>query len=230
MTPEKMREVLDFLAALDKNNCREWFDLHRREWLKIKGYIASFAEELIEGATLFDPSIRGVRVQDCTYRIARDTRFSPDKSPYKNWLGIYVAPRGKKSGYAGYYFHVSPAGDRLVGGHLLCAGLYCPTPEILRSCRDDIIDNGAEWRKAIAAADGYRLGEDSMLKRTPKGFPVDTDVDDLLRHKDFDLMRFVDEEFLLAPNLTERVLEEFRKLEPFVTLLNRSVQYAYDEM
>ncbi len=230
MTPERMREVLDFLAALDKNNCREWFDLHRQEWLKIKGYIAAFAEELIEGIASFDSSVRGVRVQDCTYRIARDTRFSTDKSPYKNWLGIYVAPRGKKSGYAGYYFHVSPAGDRLVGHHLVCAGLYCPSPEVLRSCRDDIIDNGAEWRKVIAAAEGYHLDEASMLKRTPKGFPTDSEYDDLLRHKDFDLMHYVDEDFLLAPNLTERVLEEFRKLEPFVTLLNRSVQYAYDEM
>ncbi len=226
MTPGMMREVLDFLAALDENNCREWFDLHRQEWQKIKGYIADFAEELIEGTSSFDSSVIGLRAQDCTYRISRDTRFSADKSPYKNWIGVYIAPRGKKSGYAGYYFHISPKGDRLVGEHILCAGLYCPTPEILRSCRDDIVDNGAEWRGAIAAAAGYELAEWSMLKRLPKGFENETEFCDLLRHKDFDLVRSIDEEFLMAPDLAGRVVAEFRKLAPFVKILNRSVQYA----
>ncbi len=228
MTPAEMRGVLDFLGRLHDNNTREWFDRHRGEWLQVKATIAAFAEQLIDGIATFDPSIRGLRVQDCTYRIARDTRFSPDKSPYKNWQGIYIAPRGKKSGYAGYYFHVAPKGDRLVGGHLLCAGLYCPSPAILRSVRDDILDNGAEMRSAIAAAHGYRMDERSMLKKMPQGFPAESEFSDLLRLKEFDLMKFVDEEFLTADCLLERTLDEFRMLQPFVAILNRSVEYAYE--
>ena len=106
---------------MSDNNDREWFDAHRAEWTHVKGLWADFTAELIEGVASFDPSVRGLRPQDCTYRIARDTRFSADKRPYKSWLGTFIAPRGKKSGYAGYYFHVEPVGDGLVGNHLLAA-------------------------------------------------------------------------------------------------------------
>ena len=93
-----MEEILDFLGQLHDNNTREWFDAHRKEWARVKAHAAELTEALIEGIATFDPAVRGLRVQDCTYRIARDTRFSNDKSPYKDWLGIFVAPHGKKSG------------------------------------------------------------------------------------------------------------------------------------
>ena len=96
-----MEEIIDFFRRLSANNEREWFDAHRSEWTRVRGLAADLAARLIEGVGTFDPTVRGLRVQDCTYRIARDTRFSADKSPYKTWLGIFVAPHGKKSGYAG---------------------------------------------------------------------------------------------------------------------------------
>ena len=154
-----MKEVIDFLRRLHDNNDREWFDAHRAEWTRVKGLFGAFTERLIEGVSSFDPSVRGVRVQDCTYRIARDTRFSPDKSPYKTYIGAYIAPKGKKSGFAGYYFHIEPCADSLVWCNMLSAGLYCPEPTVLRSVREEILDNGA----AIAAA----IGRDkSTVSRT----------------------------------------------------------------
>ena len=78
-----MEELLDFFRRLDANNDRVWFDEHRAEWMQVKRSIAALAEELIAGIAAFDPSVDGLRPQDCTYRIARDTRFSNDKSPYK---------------------------------------------------------------------------------------------------------------------------------------------------
>ena len=103
-----MKEVIDFFRRLHDDNTREWFDAHRAEWTRVKGRFADFTGQLIEGIASFDPEVRGLRPQDCTYRIARDTRFSPDKSPYKTYIGAYIAPKGKKSGFAGYYFHIEP--------------------------------------------------------------------------------------------------------------------------
>ena len=97
-----MKEVIDFFRRLHDDNTREWFDAHRAEWIRVKGRFADFTGQLIEGIASFDPEVRGLRPQDCTYRIARDTRFSPDKSPYKTYIGAYIAPKGKKSGFAGY--------------------------------------------------------------------------------------------------------------------------------
>ena len=131
-----MKEVIDFFRRLHDNNDRAWFDVHRAEWTHVKGRFAAFTERLIEGISEFDPTVRGLRVQDCTYRIARDTRFSPDKSPYKTYIGAYVAPKGKKSGFAGYYFHIEPCCDSLIWSNALSAGLYCPEPVVLRSVRE----------------------------------------------------------------------------------------------
>jgi len=225
-----MEEILDFLSRLDGNNSREWFDAHRKEWARVKERVGGLTEALIEGIASFDPSVRGLRVQDCTYRIARDTRFSNDKSPYKNWIGIFVAPHGKKSGYAGYYLHIAPKGDRLVGEHMLISGIYCPEPTLLRSVREEILDNGAEMVEAIEAARGFRLNTENKLKRAPAGFPADHEFVELLKHKDWCIEKPVDEQFLLAGNLVERVVGEFRKTHAFIGLLNRAVQYAYEEM
>ena len=156
-----MKEVIDFFRRLHDNNDRAWFDAHRTEWAHVKGYFAAFTEQLIAGIAEFDPTVRGLRVQDCTYRIARDTRFSPDKSPYKTYIGAYIAPKGKKSGFAGYYFHIEPCCDSLVWSNLLSAGLYCPEPVVLRSVREEILDNGAEIAAAIRKAKGFAIVEET---------------------------------------------------------------------
>ena len=225
-----MEEILDFLARLHDNNTREWFDAHRKEWAHVKGLVATLAGELIEGIAAFDPSVQGLRVQDCTYRIARDTRFSNDKSPYKNWIGIFIAPHGKKSGYAGYYLHLAPKGDRLVGEHMLISGIYCPDSTLLRSVREEIFDNGAELTHAIDVAHGFRLNTDNKLKRVPAGFPADCAFAELLKHKDWCLEKPVDKKFLLADDFVARTVAEFRKTYPFISQINRAVQYAFEEM
>ena len=225
-----MEEVLDFLRRLSDNNDREWFDAHRAEWTHVKDLWADFTAELIEGVASFDPSVRGLRPQDCTYRIARDTRFSADKRPYKSWLGTFIAPHGKKSGYAGYYFHVEPVGDGLLGNHLLAAGAVCIEPTVLRSIREEVLDHGDELTESIRRARGFRLDTTNRLTRVPTGFPAESEHADLLKQKDYCLEKRVSEEFVLSDGLPERLVEEFRTTKPFLDQLNRAIQYAYEEM
>ncbi|HIY14586.1 MAG TPA: DUF2461 domain-containing protein [Candidatus Alistipes cottocaccae] len=225
-----MEEVLDFLRRLSDNNDREWFDAHRAEWTHVKDLWADFTAELIEGVASFDPSVRGLRPQDCTYRIARDTRFSADKRPYKSWLGTFIAPHGKKSGYAGYYFHVEPVGDGLLGNHLLAAGAVCIEPAVLRSIREEVLDHGDELTESIRRARGFRLDTTNRLKRVPTGFPAESEHADLLKQKDYCLEKRVSEEFVLSDGLPERLVEEFRHTKPFLDQLNRAIRYACEEM
>ena len=182
------------------------------------------------GIASFDPEVRGLRPQDCTYRIARDTRFSPDKSPYKTYIGAYIAPKGKKSGFAGYYFHIEPCCDSLVCCNLLSAGAVCIEPTVLRSIREEVLDNGAQIEAAIRKAKGFRLCSGNRLKRVPTGFPVDSPYAEMLKLKDFYLEQPIAEEFLLAPDLLERTVEQFRRTQPFIAILNRAIRYAHEEM
>lgn len=225
-----MEKVLKFLELLKENNNKEWFDLHRSEWKEIQIFVNAFAEKLIEGISSFDSSIKGLTARDCTYRINRDIRFSNDKAPYKTHIGIYIAPKGKKSGYAGYYFHIEPNGGDFVGSNLLSAGLYAPEAVILRSVRDEIFDNGAKLLLSIENSTGFILNNDSKLKRTPKGFPSNSEFDELLKLKHFFLEQPVSTSFFLSDNLLKETINEFKKTTPFLDILNRAVQYGYEEM
>lgn len=225
-----MKDVIDFLRRLREDNTREWFDAHRAEWTRVKGEFAAFTERLIEGIASFDPTVRGLRAQDCTYRIARDTRFSPDKSPYKTHIGAYIAPKGKKSGFAGYYFHIEPGSGSGECSNLLSAGAVCLGPTELRSIREEVLDNGAQIEAAIREAQGFRLCRNNSLKRVPTGFPADSPHVGLLKLKEFFLEQPVSEEFLLAPDLLDHTVEEFRRTQPFIDILNRAIRYAHEEM
>ncbi len=225
-----MKATIQFLADLQQNNHKAWFDAHRSEWDSIRKRFNDLVEELIEGIGEFDPSVRGLRVQDCTYRINRDIRFSPDKSPYKTWLGAYICPKGKCSGYAGYYFHIEPRGGGRDWGNELVSGLYMPQGAILQSLRDEILDNGAEIARAIQEAQGFRLNENNRLKRTPKGYPAGSEYDAWLRQKDFMIEQPLSDEWLLQPDLGRRIVEEFRRTAHFNEILNRAVRFAYEEM
>ena len=75
-----------------------------------------------------------------------------------------------------------------------------------------------------------RIAIGDKLKRVPTGFPADSEYAEMLKLKDFYIAKRITEEFLLADDLLEKTLAEFRRTQPFVAILNRAVQFAYEEM
>ena len=99
---------------------------------------------------------------------------------------------------------------------------------MLRSVREEILDNGAEFVGNIRRAEGFALDESQRLRRTPAGFPTDSPYDELLRLKEVALCRPFGDDFLAGDDLLERTLAEFRKTAPFVQQLNRAaVSYTH---
>ena len=117
-----MNGLIDFLRRLQDNNQREWFNAHKDEYLKALATFHTLVDELIGEIARFDSSVVGLTAKECTYRIYRDVRFSDDKRPYKTHMGAFICPGGKKSGYSGYYFHVSTGGDGYPDNHMLAVG------------------------------------------------------------------------------------------------------------
>jgi len=223
-----MKELIEFLRAVNENNNRLWFEEHRAEFKVINDDFNRFVDQLIAGIAEFDPSVSGLTAKDCTYRFYRDTRFSPNKMPYKTHMGAYICPKGKKAPYAGYYFHVEPKGNGFLDGHQLDSGLYCPEPAILKSIREEISLNGDPFHAAVVAATGFVLEDDQQLKKVPRGFPADHKYADYLKLKNPCLCKHLDEAFLLSPNLLENTLDAYRKTVPFITVLNQAVEYAIE--
>jgi uncharacterized protein (TIGR02453 family) len=225
-----MKNVHSFLTELHRHNDREWFEANKARYREALAEFNAFSEKLIEGIARFDPSTRGLTLKDCTYRIYRDVRFSADKRPYKTHMGIYVCPGGKKSGNSGYYFHVEPQTESGEPVYFLTAGLYLPEPKFLKSVREEMLDHSDGFLAAIHRAKGFRLNEESKLKRTPAGYPSDTAMDEYLRLKDVYLEQPFDEQTLLRADLAEWAAGEFEKTYEFNTLLNKAVDFAREEM
>jgi uncharacterized protein (TIGR02453 family) len=236
-----MKRILDFLSDLGANNNREWFAADKGRYKEAEAIFNTFAEQLIALVGEWDASVRDLTLRDCTYRIYRDTRFSHDKTPYKTHFGLYICPGGKKSGNGGYYFHIEPrpgggqgesdGAPGMIGNHLMDVGIYMPEPAVLKSVRDEIFDNGKAVLKAMdkAGKAGFELDRSNSLKRTPVGYPPATEWDDYLKLKDFHLTKPIDEAYILAPGLAERVAKDFSAAHDFMSLMLRSAQFAHNE-
>jgi len=225
-----MKQVVDFLNALVVNNNKAWFDAHRAQYEAAVGEFRTVVEGLIAGIREFDPAIGAVAAKESIFRIYRDVRFSRSKEPYKPWMGAYISPGGKNSGYAGYYFHIEAKGAEYIGGHILAAGVYMPMGKELESIRTEILDDPKAFLAAAARAKGFSMEGNEKLQRVPKGFPEDFEYAELLKYKDYSLSRYMDDKFVLSPQLLDRVLAEYRATSDFVKMLNRAIDYAKKEM
>ncbi len=219
-----MEQVISFLETLARHNYKEWFDVHKDEYLRAKNTVAEVAAEMISRIAKFDPRMKGLRVEDCTYRIYRDIRFSADKTPYKTHMGIYICAGGKKSGRAGYYLHIEPATNT----YFLCSGLYNPTKEIIKSVREEIMLSGEKFDGAIKAAKGYEVDWDGALTRLPLGWQP-SEYSDYYRLKSYIIIKNVDKEYITAGNLASRVARDLKPTAPFCELLNRCVDFVQEE-
>jgi uncharacterized protein (TIGR02453 family) len=152
------------------------------------------------------------------YRIYRDTRFNPNKAPYKTHIGALLwDKRLDKNNAAGLYFHLS-AKEVLIAG-----GVYKPLPEVLLAIRQHIADHHERLRailrrKAIREKLGELQGE--SLNRPPKGWCADHPAIDLLKRKDLLLEITLKPSITLGAGMLDEVSKCFRLMLPFIEFLN----------
>ena len=223
-----MREILEFLAELHDNNNREWFEANKARYREALAQHNANVEQLIALIAQFDPTIEGISVAESTYRIYRDTRFSKDKTPYKDFFSAFIARQGKRSGYGGYYLHISPKGNTWGEGSFLAAGNVCPEPYVLRSLREEIEDNAPLLEQNILAS-GFTLDTSNALKRTPSNFATEPRYDYLLRQRELCISKSLTSEWFMQSDWLKRTAELFRGCKPFIDQMNRAIEYAYEE-
>lgn len=215
--------IFNFLKELGNNNNREWFNEHKEDYLNAQREFENLLTAIIERISLFDPEIRGIQAKDCTYRIYRDTRFSPDKTPYKNHFGGYINGKGKKSMHCGYYVHIQLDNCLLAGGSL------CLPSNILKALRQSVYDNIDEYLSIVEDNEFKQyfptIGE-SFLKTAPKGFPKDFKYMDYLKCKEFTCAHNVPDNFFEEPEMLDKVTAVFKQLKRFGDFTN----YTIDEL
>ena len=231
------KRILKYLRQLSANNNREWFHAHKAEYDAIRADFEQGIQQAILRIAQFDNSIAHLSVKDCTYRFYRDTRFSNDKSPYKNHLGAYIAAHGKKALHGGYYLHLEP-------GHCMvaCGNYWLPT-NILTSCRNEIMANVDEWLRCVQSPEFlHYFGSDvassfsaptdvsswdqpqgfglERLKTCPSGFPRDWEHIDYLRQKDYCCWHQVSDDFYQGDRWLDDIVPMFRAAKPMMDMMN----------
>ncbi len=217
-----MKHILDFLTDLSSNNTREWFEMNKPLYSKVKADFENFVNEIIAEIQRFDPSLGSLQAKDCTFRIYRDVRFSHDKSPYKTNIGAFMAKGGRKSAGSGYYLHIEP-GKSFVGG-----GIYMPGPEVLKKIRQEIYFNPAAFRSIIEEKDFNRffgkLSEEDRLKRPPRDFPADYPDMDLLMYKSYVCGHSLSDQDVVSPGMAGKITNAFRAMRNLNLFLNKAVE------
>jgi uncharacterized protein (TIGR02453 family) len=211
-------EAVTFYRGLAGHNTREWFQPRKHVYdEKVKAPMVELVTAL-NSAMMDFASDYVTDAPRAIYRIYRDTRFSPDKTPYKTQIAASFARRGaEKHGAAGYYFAVSHKGVD-VGG-----GLYMPQPQTLLAVRTHIAERHAEFRQLTASSAIKRLFDamqGEQLSRVPKGFGAEHPAADLLRFKQFLLFTTLDAAIVTTPKLFTELEKRFRALAPFLEFLN----------
>lgn len=214
--------IFQFLKDLSANNNREWFNEHKEDYLTAQKEFEKLLTVIIERISLFDPSVKGIQAKDCTYRIYRDTRFSSDKTPYKNHFGGYINSKGKKSEHSGYYVHLQ------LGNCMLAGGSLCPPANILKALRQAVYDNVEEYISIVedpAFKQYFPVVGENWLKTAPKGFPKDFEYLNYLKCKEYTCTCIVPDEFFLAGDVLDRTSDVFLQLKRF----NDFVNYTIDD-
>ena len=214
--PRFTEQTLKFLRALKRNNNREWFRSHKAAYeANVRAPMLAIIEWLAEDFSRIAPEL--VASPRSMYRIYRDTRFSPDKTPYKTQVAAaFTHERLPKQESAALYFHLAP--DQFwIGG-----GLYAPQRSEIHRIREHICANFSSFRSLVESTAIRRMGgiQGAALQRVPRGFARDHEAGEYLKLKQYLLGVELDPTLATSPRCYSTLLRRFTAVAPFVHFLN----------
>ena len=208
-----------FLRELATNNDREWFAAHRDEYERCVRdpalrFIADLAAPFsgISPEFIVEPSVVGGSL----VRMARDTRFSADKSPYRTYLGVGIRHRmHRERPTPRFYLAIQPRHS------YLGVGCWRPDSATARAVRRELAAQPDGWEKAVGSPgfEEHFTLEGDHLVRPPRGFDADHPLIDDLRRKDFAASTRFTNKAVTSDDFIDVFLARCQAAAPFVSFL-----------
>lgn len=221
------KQMPTFFRQLEKNNDRDWFTAHKSTFDDhVRG-------PMIDLVTRLNSDLRSFAVDHCVadpakalYRIYRDTRFSKDKTPYKDHIGATFHRAGlPRNGAAGFYVGANHKYVHIAGG------VYLSDPADFAALRNAIAADPKAFLKFVTdkkltKSMGPIVGDKS--RRLPKGFEGHTDspVAEYLKHKQLYWFADLPAALALTPDLHKEILTRFRLMAPALAWMNNALLAA----
>jgi len=217
----------DFFRELREQNNRPWFEANKPRYKAdvrdpLVQFVIEFSSRLhaISGHFVADPRPTGGSI----FRIYRDTRFSPDKTPYKTHAALHFSHDAGKDvhGRPGFYLHLAP--DEVYAG----GGIWHPETAAQGLIRDAIVTRPDAWTRATSREqlDALEVSGD-QLARPPRGYDASHPLIDDLRRKDFIVGLTLSEEEACRADFLDRYTEQCRAAAPFIRFVTEAVGLAW---
>jgi uncharacterized protein (TIGR02453 family) len=191
-------EAFSFYERLETDNTRDFWNAHKQEYQQyVREPMIALADELEDEfgpATVFRPN--------------RDIRFSPDKSPYKTYQGMFV----ERVPGTGFYAQVS------ADGILVSGGFHSHSPDQVERYRlaVDAATSGTALADIVAGLgeQGLSVGGD-QLKTRPRGVQPDHPRVELLRYRSLTASRNrATGTDLFGPTVLSLIRQDWQRLMP----------------
>jgi len=189
------KKTLPFLVSIRKNNNKEWFTAHKKEYEElILEPSRAFVVEMGEHLQALEPTIHAEpKINKSLYRIYRDSRRpNAIAMPIKERIGvIFWQGNAKRMQSSSFYLHFSP--QELY----VAVGVRWFEKPMLDAFREYIKDDARREKLANILADikakdpGYTHLEKGY-KRYPKGFFADMKHADLSLYKGMATYKLLD--------------------------------------
>ena len=166
------QDAIDFLSEIRCNNNQQFYEANRARYeANVKAPLRALCDEMTPVISVIDPKL-DTRPGRTMSRIRRDTRFTKDKSPFRDhvWLGWRYPGESRSEGF-GLYWGFGP--DWLGWG----CGCYAADKPLMDALRLHIRQSPEEVRDALhqPGLEGrFELyGEDYRRISIPRDVPED---------------------------------------------------------
>lgn len=215
------QKTIDFLVENRLMNSKAWYGEHKDEYRR---YVLEPMAELV---TALAPTILGIdeklicepKVDRSISRIYRDTRFSKDKSLYRDnaWC-VFIRDKKLYEGPPAFFFEISP------GGFRYGCGYYEASSASIESVRRLILAGSPIFRQALGAYENQSLfnieGEYYKKSKYPE---QPENLRKWLDAKGFSLIHnSTDFDVLFSESLPDTLSKGFKILEPVYGFLMKA--------
>lgn len=207
MSSEFSNDVLEFFKNLEKNNNRDWFNEHKKEFKKIETDVKKTYTSLFNMLKAHDDVD-----QFKMFRIYRDVRFSLNKLPYKTHFGG-TFHRKKPELRGGYYLHIAPNNESFIA-----TGFWEPNAPDLQRMRKEFEMDATQMRNIISnktfkSVWGELVGDE--LKTAPRDFDKDHPAIDLIKKKQYIFVKKYTDSDVLSDDFLNNVNAAFKVIRPY---------------
>lgn len=219
-------ETIRFFLDIRFHNDKSFMDAHRDEYVrKVRTPFFDLIEALAPTMLKIDPEFE-TRPQKCLSRLNRDTRFSKDKSPYRDHLWIAFRKAAMpKDGLPFFWYELRP--ENTTWG----LGIWSENRAASDILRRRIAARPSDYEKllSLAQARGFRLyGAEFKRLEIPPGVP--DALKSFYMKKEFYFQKDGEMSLAFSRELADRVAEDFQAIAPLYAAIRGCVDEAMNAL